>query len=73
MDSLLGLLIYLYAMSGPDIKFSSHQEKTLKETLNNAIYEDIKNCNEAEPTNELSTYHQTLLLLGKMLDFYVRC
>ena len=67
MENLLVLLIYLYAMAGPDIKFSEQQEQGLKEALNSAIYEDIKKCNETELTNELSAYYQTLLLLGKSL------
>lgn len=64
MENLLVLLIYLYAMAGPSIKFSEQQEETLKEALSGAIYEDIKKCNETE-MNELSAYYQTLLLLGK--------
>jgi hypothetical protein len=67
MENLLVLLIYLYAMAGPDIKFSDIQENELKEALNNAIYEDIKICNNTETANELSAYYQTLLLLGKQL------
>lgn len=65
MENLLALLIYLYAMAGPDIKFSEHQENGLKEALSGAIYEDIKKINETDLTNELSAYYQTLLLLGK--------
>ncbi|OXU28463.1 hypothetical protein TSAR_011460 [Trichomalopsis sarcophagae] len=64
MENLLVLLIYLYAMAGPDIKFSEQQENGLKEALSSAIYEDIKKCNESDLTSEISAYYQTLLLLG---------
>ncbi|XP_014213803.1 sec1 family domain-containing protein 2-like [Copidosoma floridanum] len=64
MENLLVLLIHLYAMAGPDIKFSEQQEKALKEALACAIYEDIKKCNESDLDVELSAYYQTLLLLG---------
>lgn len=65
MENLLVLLVYLYAMAGPDIKFSEQQEIGLKDALISAIYEDIKKCNETEVNYELSAYYQTLLLLGK--------
>lgn len=65
MENLLALVIYLYAIAGPDIKFSNQQEKTLKEALATAICEDIKKCNESDLNTELSAYYQTLLLLGK--------
>ncbi|XP_011498041.1 PREDICTED: sec1 family domain-containing protein 2-like [Ceratosolen solmsi marchali] len=63
MENLLVLLIYLYALAGPDIKFSDIHENELKTALNTAIYEDIKNSSNVESTNELSAYYQTLLLL----------
>lgn len=67
MDNLLVLLIYLYAVAGPDIKFSESQETELKKALSSAIFEDIKKCNDTELAGELSAYYQTLLLLGKLL------
>ncbi|XP_058791912.1 sec1 family domain-containing protein 2-like [Phymastichus coffea] len=64
MENLLVLLVYLYAMAGPDIKFSDQQEEGLKEALISAIYDDIIKCNETELNYEISAYYQTLLLLG---------
>lgn len=64
-ENLLALLIYIYALGGPDIKFPSQQEEQLKSALIEAIYEDIKKCNETEFSCGPSIYYQTLLLLGK--------
>ncbi|KAJ8682740.1 hypothetical protein QAD02_018532 [Eretmocerus hayati] len=64
MENLLVLLIYLYALAGPDLKFSKQQEEGLKESLSGAICEDIKAFDDSDSNHELSAYYQTLLLLG---------
>ncbi|KAL7288577.1 hypothetical protein TKK_0017316 [Trichogramma kaykai] len=64
MDYLLALIIHLYAMAGPDIKFTEQQEKNFRDSMSSAIYEDINKCNETDLMDEYSTYYQTLLLLG---------
>ncbi|XP_034944941.1 sec1 family domain-containing protein 2-like [Chelonus insularis] len=64
MENLFVLLIHIYSLSGTEIHFTENQENQLRSSLKNAIFEDIKKCNEIVTTHEVSVYQQTLLLLG---------
>lgn len=64
MENLLVLLIYVYSLAGTEISFPIQQEEQLRKALAEAIFEDIKKCNEMPATEEISVYHQTLILLG---------
>lgn len=64
MDNLLVLLIHVYSMVGNDINFPPQQEEQLRNSLAEAIFQDIKKCNEIESSEDLSVYHQTLILLS---------
>ena len=64
MENLLVLLIYVYSLAGTEIHFSIQQEEQLQVALADAIFEDIEKSNEIVPSEEISIYHQTLLLLG---------
>ncbi|XP_012287131.1 sec1 family domain-containing protein 2 isoform X2 [Orussus abietinus] len=68
MENLLILLIHIFSLAGTEINFSAQQEEHLNEALKDAIYEDIKKCNETTPGHEMSIYYQTLLLLGVTSD-----
>lgn len=68
MEDLLVLLIYIYSISGTEIHFSNQQEQLLITSIENAIFEDIKKCNDSVLTHEVSVYQQTLLLLGVKND-----
>lgn len=68
MENLFVLLIHIYSLAGTEIHFSPQQEDQLKCALTDAIFEDIQEFNENVPTNEVSVYQQTLLLLGNLLE-----
>ncbi|XP_025158914.1 sec1 family domain-containing protein 2 isoform X2 [Harpegnathos saltator] len=62
-DNILALLVHIYALTGTEIQFSSQQEQQLKESIADAIYEDMMKLNE-NVMNKMSVYQQTLLLFG---------
>lgn len=64
MDNLLVLLIHVYSMVGNDINFPPQQEEQLRNSLADAIFEDMEKCNQVESSEDLSVYHQTLILLS---------
>ncbi|XP_067212909.1 sec1 family domain-containing protein 2-like isoform X2 [Linepithema humile] len=63
-DNILALLVHIYAFVGTEIQFSSQQEEQLKETIADAIFEDITKLNENRMDSKISVYQQTLLLFG---------
>ena len=72
MENLLVLLIYVYSLAGTEINFPAQQEEQLNTSLAEAIFEDIKKCNEIVAIEEISVYHQTLILLGNLESFKLR-
>ncbi|XP_066597073.1 sec1 family domain-containing protein 2-like [Prorops nasuta] len=63
-ESLLALLIHIFALSGKQIKFPNEQLDQLKETVAEAIYEDLEYLLHNDNINNLSIYKETLLLQG---------
>lgn len=63
-EDILILLIHVYALTDPDFKFAAQQENQLGSTLADAVFEDIKRCNESTFICGSSAYYQSLLLLG---------
>lgn len=70
MDNLLVLLIHVYSMVGNDINFPPRQEEQLRNSLAEAIFQDMEKCNEVESSEDLSVYHQTLILLSFGKSFF---
>ena len=65
---MLALLIYVYALAGTQIRFSTQQERRLEESIAAAIFEDLEMLKKNSLTNTKSVYQRNLLLLG----MYVR-
>lgn len=64
-DNILALLVHIYALAGTEIQFSSQQEQQLKESIADAVFEDIMKLNKnVVSNNKMSVYQQTLLLFG---------
>ncbi|XP_032674219.1 sec1 family domain-containing protein 2-like [Odontomachus brunneus] len=63
-DNILALLVHIYALAGTEIQFSIQQEQQLKESIADAVFEDIIKLNENTMNNKMSVYQQTLLLFG---------
>ncbi|XP_015586357.1 sec1 family domain-containing protein 2 [Cephus cinctus] len=64
MEHLLVLLTHIYALAGTEVRFATQQEKQLEHTLADAFFEDIKKYDEILNGDQMSIYHQTLLLMG---------
>lgn len=63
-DNILALLVHIYALAGTEIQFSPQQEQQLKESIADAVFEDIIKLNENTMNKKMSVYQQTLLLFG---------
>ncbi|XP_014481667.1 PREDICTED: sec1 family domain-containing protein 2-like [Dinoponera quadriceps] len=63
-ESILALLVHIFALAGTEIQFSPQQEQQLKESIADAVLEDIIKLNENVVNTKMSVYQQTLLLFG---------
>ncbi|KAF3427320.1 hypothetical protein E2986_00335 [Frieseomelitta varia] len=64
IENLLALLVYVYALAGTQIRFSTQQERRLEESIAVAIFEDLETLKKNSLTNTKSAYQRNLLLLG---------
>ncbi|XP_046740275.1 sec1 family domain-containing protein 2-like [Diprion similis] len=65
IENLLGLLVYIYALAGTEIRFIEQQEKQLEEALAEAIYEDGKHDDELITTSDSPITNLSSELFGE--------